>query len=126
FVKGTGSAAEGTFATFPGVPAERLTGKGAEWYLRYKKAFNEEPLPFVAYGYEAMSVALDAIARIGKKDRAAIRDAIFGTRDYAGVLGTWSFTETGDTTLTTMTVRQVRDAAWDPSTVQVIEVPPQP
>jgi hypothetical protein len=31
------------------------------------------------------------------------------TRDYEGVLGRWSFTTTGDTTLTTMSVWQVRD-----------------
>src|SRR2546430_6031198 len=50
--------------------------------------------------YEAMKVALAAIERAGSKDRAAIRDAIFATRNYDGILGTWSFTPTGDTTLT--------------------------
>jgi branched-chain amino acid transport system substrate-binding protein len=121
FVTAVGSAAEGTYATFPGVPAARLTGKGTDWYQRYKQAFHEEPQPYVAYGYEAMEVALDAIARVGKKDRAAIRDAILATRDYDGVLGRWSFTETGDTTLTTMSVWQVRNGAWDPSTIQIID-----
>jgi branched-chain amino acid transport system substrate-binding protein len=118
-----GSAADGTYATFPGVPAALLTGKGANWYQRYKQEFQEEPEPYVAYGYEAMSVALDAIARAGKKDRAAIRDAVFATTNYDGVLGRWSFTNTGDTTLTTMSVRQVRNGAWDDATTQVIEAP---
>jgi branched-chain amino acid transport system substrate-binding protein len=124
FLRLAGSAAEGTYATFPGVPAATLTGKGADWYQRYKQQFHEEPEPFVAYGYEAMSVALDAITRAGKKDRAAIRDAIFATTNYEGVLGTWSFTNTGDTTLTAMSVRQVRNGAWDDATTQVIEAPP--
>jgi branched-chain amino acid transport system substrate-binding protein len=70
-----------------------------------------------------MNVALDAIARVGRKDRAAIRDAIFATSNYSGVLGTWSFTPTGDTTLTTMMVRQVRQGIWDPTTVQIISAP---
>ena len=124
FVDAAGSAAEGTYATFPGVPAAKLSGKGAEWYQRYKQRFHEEPEPYVANGYEVMNVVLDAIERAGKKDRVAIRDAILATRDYDGVLGRWSFTPTGDTTLTTMSVRQVRNGAWDDSTVQVIEAPP--
>jgi branched-chain amino acid transport system substrate-binding protein len=123
FIDAAGSAAEGTYATFPGVPAPKLTGKGADWYQRYVQKFGETPQPYVAYGYEAMNVALDAIARAGKKDRAAVRDAIFATRNYDGVLGPWSFTPTGDTTLTTMMVRQVRNGAWDPSTVQIVSVP---
>jgi branched-chain amino acid transport system substrate-binding protein len=82
------------------------------------------PQPYVAYSYEAMNVALDAIARVGTKDRAAIRDAILATTDYSGVLGTWSFTNTGDSTLTAMSVRQVRNGAWDDATTQVIEAPP--
>jgi WD40 repeat protein/ABC-type branched-subunit amino acid transport system substrate-binding protein/DNA-binding SARP family transcriptional activator len=124
FLRLAGPAAEGTYATFPGVPAATLTGKGADWYQRYKDQFQEEPEPYVAYGYEAMSVALDAIARAGKKDRAAIRDAIFATTNYEGVLGTWSFTNTGDTTLSAMSVRQVRNGVWDDATAQVIEAPP--
>jgi hypothetical protein len=40
------------------------------------------------------------------------------------VLGTWSFTNTGDTTLTAMSVRQVRNGAWDDATTQVREAPP--
>jgi Periplasmic binding protein len=111
------------FSTFPGVPAAMLTGKGAEWYQHYKQLYHQEPASYAAYGYDAMSVALAAIERVGKKDRAAIRDAIFATQDYDGVLGTWSFTASGDTTLTTMSVRQVRNGTWDPTTVQVVEGP---
>jgi WD40 repeat protein/ABC-type branched-subunit amino acid transport system substrate-binding protein len=124
FVESAGSAAEGTYATFPGVPAPMLTGKGATWYQRYKQLYHEEPDPYVANGYEVMNVALDAIARAGKKDRAAIRDALFATKNYDGVLGQWSFTDTGDTTRTTMTVRQVRNGKWDDPTAQVIEASP--
>jgi branched-chain amino acid transport system substrate-binding protein len=71
-----------------------------------------------------MNVALDAIARAGTKDRAAIRDAIFATRNYDGVLGHWSFTDTGDTTLTTMSISQVKNGVWDEATAQVIEAAP--
>jgi branched-chain amino acid transport system substrate-binding protein len=70
-----------------------------------------------------MNVAIAAIEKADKKDRAAIRDAIFSTRNYNGVLGTWSFTETGDTTATTMSVRQAKGTAWDDSTVTIVQAP---
>jgi branched-chain amino acid transport system substrate-binding protein len=123
FVDGAGSAAEGTYGSFPGVPGSKLTGKGAEWYQRYKQQFQGEPDPYAAYAYEAMNVAIGAIEKVGRKDRAAIRDAVFATRDYDGVLGRWSFTDTGDTTLTTMSVRQVKNGKWDDDTTQKVQAP---
>ena len=41
-------------------------------------------------------MALAAIERAGVKDREAIR-AVLGTRDFPGILGTWSFDENEDT-----------------------------
>jgi branched-chain amino acid transport system substrate-binding protein len=60
-----------------------------------------------------MKVALAAIQRVGKKDRDAIRDAIFATRNFEGALGVWSFTESGDTTATTMSGRQIKTGDFD-------------
>jgi branched-chain amino acid transport system substrate-binding protein len=113
FIDAAGPAAEGTYISFGGVPPSKLTGAGATWYQNYKKRFNSEPEAYAGYGYEAMKVALNSIQTAGKKDRAAVRDAIFGTRNYSGALGTWSFTETGDTTITAMSGRQVKNGAFD-------------
>jgi branched-chain amino acid transport system substrate-binding protein len=123
FVDAAGAAAENTYGSFPGVPGSRLTGKGADWYQRYKQQFQGEPDPYAAYGYEAMNVAIAGIEKAGRKDRAAIRDAIFATRDYDGVLGRWSFTDTGDTTATTMSVREVKNGKWDDDTTQIVQAP---
>jgi branched-chain amino acid transport system substrate-binding protein len=103
------------------VAGSSLTGTGAEWYQSHRQQFQAEPDIYAAYAYEAMNVALDAIVRAGRKDRATIRDALFATRDVDGILGRWSFTPTGDTTLAAMTVRQVRNGAWDDSSAQVID-----
>jgi branched-chain amino acid transport system substrate-binding protein len=124
FVAAAGSAAEGTYATSPGLLPTQLTGKGADWYQRYKQQFQSEPDPMAAYGYEAMNVALAAIERADRMDRAAIRDAILTTHDYDGILGRWSFSPTGDTTLARMAVRPVRNGRWDNSRAQVIDAPP--
>ena len=124
FLNAAGWAAEGTYATFPGVPASTLSGKGADWYQRYKQQYQGEPDPYAAYAYEAMNVALSAIERAGNKDRAAIRDAVFATRNYDGILGNWSFTPTGDTTLTMMAVSRVLNGRWDDRSVQVVQALP--
>jgi hypothetical protein len=39
------------------------------------------------------------------------------------VLGTWSFTDTGDTTAAEMSVRQVKNGKWDDDTTQLVEAP---
>ena len=44
----------------------------------------------------------------GVRDRAAIRNAVMGTRDFPGVLGQWSFDPNGDTSLTAMSGFQVQ------------------
>jgi branched-chain amino acid transport system substrate-binding protein len=113
FIDDAGDAAEGVYVTFGGVGASKLTGKGATWYQAYKAKFGSEPEGYASYGYEAAKVALNAITQAGTKDREAIRAAVFATANYDGVLGTWSFDANGDTTLTTMSGRQVMNAAFD-------------
>ena len=58
---------------------------GASWYANYKQRYGN-PRAFTVYAYETARVALHAIQRAGRKDRAAIRDAVFATHDYDGVL----------------------------------------
>jgi branched-chain amino acid transport system substrate-binding protein len=123
FIDAAGPAAEGTYITFGGVPPSKLTGAGQQWYQKYKQQFNSEPEAYAGYGYESMKVALDAINRANRKDRAAIRDAIFATRNFQGALGTWSFTDTGDTTLTAMSGRQVKNGAFDDANAVTLEAP---
>lgn len=97
------------YLTFGGVPPNKFTGKGKQFYDNYKKTFNAEPEAYAAYGYEAAKVVLEAITRAGKKDREAIRQAVAATKDFTGALGTWSFDENGDTTLKTMSGNTVKD-----------------
>ena len=109
FIEAAGADnAEGTYITFGGVPPAQLTGKGAEWYTNYKAKFGSEPEAYAAYGYEAASVALDAINRsCDSLTRESVVDALFSTQNFEGVLGTWSFDERGDTSLTELSGQQV-------------------
>jgi len=103
FVDAAGAdVAEGTLGTVAGTSYQDLKGKGANFYTTFKEKFNKEPDPYAVYGYDAMSVVLDAIEKAGAKDRKAIVEALSATKDYEGALGKWSFDANGDTTLTTI------------------------
>jgi branched-chain amino acid transport system substrate-binding protein len=121
FLDDAGDAAEGVYITFGGVGPSKLTGKGAEWYLSYKAKFGAEPEAYASYGYEAAKVALNAITKAGTNDREAIRAAVFGTANYDGVLGTWSFDANGDTSLTTMSGRAVVNGKFDDDNAVVLQ-----
>jgi branched-chain amino acid transport system substrate-binding protein len=116
FIEAAGKdAAEGVYVTFGGVPPEKLTGDAKTWYDNYKKKFNAEPEVYAIYGYEAAKVVLAAINKscANPTDRKAVRDAVFGTKDFKGVLGTWSFDENGDTTLTDMSGAQIKGGKFE-------------
>jgi len=113
FIDDSGDAGEGVYITFGGIGASKLTGKGADWYQAYKAKYGGEPEGYASYGYESAKVALDAIGRAGTKDREAIRAAVMATSNFSGVLGTWSFDPNGDTSLTTMSGRQIVNGKFD-------------
>lgn len=101
------------YATFGGLPADKLTGKGAEFAQKYRERYNIEPEAYAVYGYECAKVAIEAIRRAGKKDRLAILEAVAATKDYDGALGVWSFDANGDTSLSTMSGLTVREGRFD-------------
>ncbi len=108
------------YVTFGGMPSNQLTGKGKDFYEKYKAKFGLEPEAYAVYGYEAAKVALTAIEKAGKKDRAAILKAALEIRDFEGTTGKWSFDENGDTSLTTMSGSKI-DAKGIPQFVKRLE-----
>lgn len=116
-VDAAGQDAEGYYATFGGVPGQELTGAGKTWYENYKAKYQAEPEAYAAYGYEAADVIYAAINKVCTSDRAAIRDAVLGTKNFQGVLGTWSFDENGDTSLTTLSGNAVKNGKFEFATV---------
>lgn len=116
-VDAAGQDAEGYYATFGGVPGQELTGAGKTWYENYKAKYKAEPEAYAAYGYEAADVIYAAINKVCTNDRAAIRDAVLGTKNFQGVLGTWSFDENGDTSLTTLSGNAVKNGKFEFATV---------
>jgi branched-chain amino acid transport system substrate-binding protein len=66
------------YVTFPGAPREHLSETGKKFYDLYQKKYNIEPEPYAIYGYECGKVALEAIRKADKKDRAAVVGGVSG------------------------------------------------
>jgi branched-chain amino acid transport system substrate-binding protein len=110
FIDGAGDAAEGMYLTIGGLPGSELEGIGAEWYTAIQEILGgREPDAYAKYTFDAAVVVLQAIDIVGEKDRGAILDAMFATEGFRGLLGDWSFTETGDTTADTISLNVVTD-----------------
>lgn len=115
FIEAAGEAAVGAKATFGGLPPDKLTGKGAEFVKAYRKKHGE-PQAYTAYGYDAAGIAIEAIERCaegGGVTRKCVVKELFNTKDYEGALGTFSISETGDTTLTTLSGLEVKGKKWE-------------
>src|ERR671921_2924348 len=111
-----GAAAEGTYVTFGGLPESELSAKGQQFVQEYESRYDDDIQPYTAYAYEAANVMLDAIERAskdGEVTREAVVQQIFATEDYNGVLGTWSFDDDGDTSLTELSVQQVENGEFE-------------
>ncbi len=118
FIAQAGDAAEGAYITFGGLPESELTPAGKEFVKTYEQENEDSVQPYTAYAYEAANVMLDAIERAaneagGAPDREAVLQQILATEDFEGVLGTWSFDEDGDTSLTELSVQQIQDGQFE-------------
>ena len=92
-----------TKVTVATLSPDQYPPEGQKFFEDFEKKTGEKnPDPYAIYGYEAMSLVLDAIERAGENgnDRQAVIDAIFDTKGRESVLGTYDIDENGDTTLT--------------------------
>jgi branched-chain amino acid transport system substrate-binding protein len=102
FSEKIGSKAEKqTFITNPTLDPKLYPQSGQDFFKEYKAKYGADPEPYAIYGYEAMSVALQAIKDAGDKgnDRQAVIDAFYKIKNRDSVLGKYSIDENGDTTL---------------------------
>jgi branched-chain amino acid transport system substrate-binding protein len=90
-----------TKVTVATLSPDQYPPEGQDFFKAYTAKYGEEnPDPYAIYGYEAMKLGLDAIARSKTGDKADVIKALFSTKDRQSVLGTYSIDENGDTTLT--------------------------
>jgi branched-chain amino acid transport system substrate-binding protein len=75
---------------------------GKTFLAAYKAKYGvANPDPYAIYGYEAMKLGLDTIAKLGAQgnSKSAVLAALFATTARQSVLGTYGFDKNGDTTL---------------------------
>jgi len=109
--------AEGVYASVAGVPFDQLPEKGQQFIHDYAARYGTPFSPYAPYGYEVMNVLLQGIENIcaaggDPTDRETVRAAVFDIRDFSGVLGTWSFDENGDISITEMTFYKVENGEY--------------
>jgi branched-chain amino acid transport system substrate-binding protein len=94
--------AKRTFITVATINPKDYGPKGQKFYKDFKAAYGgKKPEPYAIYGFEAMDLALDAMARAGDdcNDRSKLIDEVFATKNKDGVTGKYDIDKDGDVTL---------------------------
>jgi len=89
-----GDAVEGTINICLFVPTKDSPAVG-DFVKRYREQFGSTPDTWAAQSYDGMMLLAEAM-RKGGANRVAVRDALAATRDFPGITGTISFSESGD------------------------------
>jgi branched-chain amino acid transport system substrate-binding protein len=109
FARQIAAAGESTYLTDPVLPAAMYPAAAQSVLADYRRTFGEAATPYALYGYEAMSVVLQAIRNAGAhgNDRQAVVEQFFRIRSRDSVLGRYSIQSGGDSTLSQYGVERV-------------------
>jgi len=109
FTSQIGPAASRTLLTTPVLALGLYPASSRRVLSDYRRRFGVAAGPEALYGYEAMSVVLDAIRAAGSRggDRRAVIDHFLATRKRNSVLGRYSIEPDGDTSLSLYGVDRV-------------------
>ena len=122
YIQASAGAADGNYVTFL-VPDVRKIAAAQDFI----KGFEAKYGTLSSYGplaYEGASILLTAIQKVGKMDRAAIRDAVRATTDYKGILGVpITFDDKGDVKGAQIYIYQVKGDHFEQ--LGVVSLPPE-
>jgi len=111
FLKLAGDAAEGAYASSPGVPLDKMPG-GKAFSDKYKAKFNTEIQIYAPYAYDAANVIIEAMKKAGSSDPAKYLPALAAIT-YNGVTGSITFDEKGDIKGGSISLYQVKNGKWE-------------
>jgi branched-chain amino acid transport system substrate-binding protein len=122
FTAHVGSAAESTYLTTPLLPVGQYPFSAERVLREYRRIFGGEAGPECLYGYEAMTVVLDAIRDAGARgnDRRTVTDLFLATKSRSSVIGPYSMEADGESTVSRYGVDRVRGGR--PVFLRTIEV----
>jgi branched-chain amino acid transport system substrate-binding protein len=124
-LEGSGPNVEGMYLSSPDFSA--FTGDYAGFIEKHQAKYGEATLStFHAHAYDAANIlfaALEQVAVVGEDGtinvpRQALRDAIYATKDFQGITGNLSCSESGDCGAPVIAVYQVVNpdpASWNPA-----------
>jgi branched-chain amino acid transport system substrate-binding protein len=116
FTSAIGAAASRTFLTTPTLALSDYPPSAQGLLAQYRRQFGGRPGAWALYGFEAMSVVLDAIRRAGARgnDRQSVIDAFFASPPRNSVLGAYSFEADGEPTFSRYGVDRVAGGIAQP------------
>jgi branched-chain amino acid transport system substrate-binding protein len=124
-LEGSGPNVEGMYLSSPDFSA--FTGDYAGFIEKHQAKYGEATLStFHAHAYDAANIlfaALEQVAVVGEDGtinvpRQALRDAVYATKDFQGITGNLSCSESGDCGAPVIAVYQVVNpdpASWNPA-----------
>ena len=111
FITLAGDAAEGAYASLPGVPLDKMPG-GKEFEKRFVASYGPIQL-YAPYCYDAVNVMIAAMQKTGSIDPVKYLPALAAT-SYDGVTAKIRFDDKGDLKDGAITVYQVQHGKWQP------------
>jgi branched-chain amino acid transport system substrate-binding protein len=111
FIKLAGAAAEGSYASLPGVPLDKMPG-GKAFADRFVAKYGPIQL-YAPYCYDAVNVMIAAMQKAGSADPAKYLPALADIT-YDGATAKIQFDEKGDLKGGAITMYQVQHGKWQP------------
>nr|WP_249745374.1 ABC transporter substrate-binding protein [Mesobacillus boroniphilus] len=94
-IKIAGDAADGLIVATPWY-GDKDDQKVQDFVKKYEEKYSKKPDQFAAQAYDALYIMAEALKKAGEADRDAVRDALAETKDFQGILGSFSFDKDGD------------------------------
>jgi len=107
-----GDAAEGTVASIPGLPKDKMPG-GNAFLDKFKKRFGVEVELFAPMGYDAVFVLVEAMKKASSTEPAKILTELKKVQ-FNGVTGPIAFDDKGDLKNGPITINVVKGGKWVP------------
>jgi branched-chain amino acid transport system substrate-binding protein len=109
FTSKLGTAASSAYLTTPILPLSLYPPSAQRVLADYRRRFAVSGGPYALYGYEAMTVVLDAIRAAGSRgnNRRAVIEKLLATKGRDSVIGRYSIETDGETTLSNYGVDRV-------------------
>ncbi|OIR18331.1 leucine-, isoleucine-, valine-, threonine-, and alanine-binding protein precursor [mine drainage metagenome] len=105
-----GDAAEGVYASLPGVPLDNMPS-GRDFAKRYEERFHQPIQLYAPYCYDAVNVMIAAMQKAGSAEPEKYLPEI-GRTEIEGVTAKIAFDEKGDIKGGAVTVYQVHQGKW--------------